>query len=52
MNKDVIYVRIDKDIKEKLDMYALEDQRSLNNLITVILTKWVEAKEKEKKEAK
>ena len=36
MNKDVIYVRIDEDLKKKLDMIALEENRSLNNLIVTI----------------
>ncbi len=47
MNKDVIYVRIDEDLKKALDMLALEEQRSLNNLVVRILTKHVEQKKKE-----
>ncbi len=47
MNKDVIYVRIDEDLKKALDMLALEEQRSLNNLVVRILTKYVEQKKKE-----
>ena len=46
MNKDVIYIRIDEEIKKKLDMIALEEQRSLNNLVVLILTKYVEEKYK------
>ncbi len=46
MNKDVIYIRIDEEIKKKLDMIALEEQRSLNNLVVLILTKYVEEKDK------
>lgn len=46
INKDVIYIRIDEELKKKLDMIALEEQRSLNNLIVVILTKWLEQHEK------
>lgn len=42
MNKEVIYIRIDKDLKQKLDMIALEEQRSLNNLVVRILTKFIE----------
>ncbi len=42
MNKDVIYVRIDEDLKRELDMIALEEQRSLNNLVVYILTKYIE----------
>ncbi len=41
MNKDVIFVRIDEDLKKKLDMIALEEQRSLNNLVVRILTKFI-----------
>lgn len=46
INKEVLYVRIDEELKKKLDMIALEEQRSLNNLIVVILTKWLEQHEK------
>lgn len=46
MNKDIIYVRIDEDLKKKLDMIALEEQRSLNNLVVWILTKFIESKNK------
>lgn len=46
MNKDIIYVRIDEDLKQKLDMIALEEQRSLNNLVVWILTKFIESKSK------
>lgn len=46
MNKDVIYVRIDEDLKKELDMIALEEQRSLNNLIVWILTKYLERRGK------
>ena len=42
MNKEIIYVRIDEDIKKELDMLALEEQRSLNNLVVWILTKYLE----------
>lgn len=45
--KEVIYLRINREIKEKLDMMALEENRSLNNYIVTILTKIVEEKEKE-----
>lgn len=46
MNKEVIYVRIDKELKQKLDMLALENQRSLNNLVVWILSKYVEEAQK------
>lgn len=46
--KEVIYVRIDKEIKQELDMLALKDNRSLNNYIVNILVKHLEEqKEKE-----
>ena len=41
MNKEVIYVRIDEDLKKELDMIALEEQRSLNNLVVYILSKYL-----------
>lgn len=46
MNKEIIYVRIEEELKQKLDMIALEEQRSLNNLVVYILTKFIEQKEK------
>ena len=49
MSKDIIYVRIDEDIKQKLDMIALEEQRSLNNLVVYILTNYIKNHEKETK---
>lgn len=49
MNKDVIYVRIDEDLKKELDMIALEENRSLNNLIVTILIKYLETKKKKEK---
>lgn len=47
MNKEIIYVRIDEDLKKQLDMIALEEQRSLNNLVVYILTKWLEQHKKD-----
>lgn len=47
MNKEVIYVRIDEDLKKTLDMLALEEQRSLNNLVVRILSRYVEQKKKD-----
>lgn len=44
MDKEVIYVRIDRELKTQLDAIALEEQRSLNNLVVYILTKFVEQK--------
>lgn len=45
--KEVIYIRIDKEIKQKLDMLALKENRSLNNYLVTLLTKIAEEKEKE-----
>lgn len=45
--KEIIYIRIDKSVKEKLDKMAYEDNRSLNNYIVNLLTKWVEEKKGE-----
>lgn len=47
MNKEVIYVRIDEDLKKTLDMLALEEQRSLNNFVVRILSRYVEQKKKD-----
>lgn len=52
MNKEIIFVRIDEDIKQKLDMIALEEQRSLNNLVVYILTNYIKKYEEQKKEDK
>lgn len=52
MNKDIIYVRIDEDLKKKLDMIALDEQRSLNNLVVWVLTKFIEYKNIDKKNEK
>lgn len=41
MNKEIIYVRIDEELKKELDMIALEEQRSLNNLVVYILSKFL-----------
>lgn len=48
MNKEVIYIRIDEDLKQKLDMIALEEQRSLNNLVVLILSKFLKDYENKK----
>lgn len=46
--KDVIYVRIEKEYKQKLDMIALEQDRSLNNLVIRILKEYIEKNINEK----
>ena len=50
MYKEVIYVRIDEDLKKELDMIALEEQRSLNNLVVWVLSKYLEEYKKEKEQ--
>ena len=40
-------IRLPLELKEKLERAAKEDQRSLNNLIVLILTRWVKEHEKE-----
>lgn len=40
--KEVIYIRIERKIKEELDNMALNENRSLNNFICTILMKYIE----------
>lgn len=47
MNNTIITLRTSEEIKQKLDMYALKENRSLNNFIITILIKFLEQKEKE-----
>lgn len=47
MNKEVIYVRIDSELKIALDALALDEQRSLNNLVVRILTQYIDQKKSE-----
>ena len=44
--KEVIYIRIDREIKEKLDEIALDEDRSLNNLVVRILKEYLEKNKK------
>jgi predicted HicB family RNase H-like nuclease len=46
--KEVIYIRIDRDIKQQLDEIALEEDRSLNNLVIRILKEYLEKQKKTK----
>lgn len=48
-NNVIITLRTNEDIKIKLDKIALEENRSLNNLINTILIKYLEEKEQNKK---
>ena len=52
MDKTVIYLRVDDELKKALDMLALEDNRSLNNYIYTILLKHVEEEQKKKETIK
>lgn len=45
--KEVIFIRIEKELKAKLDMLALEENRSLNNYIVTLLMEHLKQKEKE-----
>ncbi len=48
-NNVVITLRTNEEIKIKLDKIALEENRSLNNLINTILIKYLDSKEQQKK---
>lgn len=47
--KEVIYLRLEKTLKQKLDQLAQDDDRSLNNFVVQILRKYVEENKEEKK---
>lgn len=40
-------IRLPLELKEKLEKAAKEDQRSVNNLIVLILSRWVKEHEKD-----
>ena len=42
MNKEILYIRIDENLKKELFKLAFEEQRSLNNLVVHILTQYLE----------
>lgn len=46
MKTEIITLRTTEEIKKELDMIALEENRSLNNLIETILIKYIEEKKK------
>ncbi len=48
MNTTTTTLRINSEVKKELDMYALKENRSLNNLIETILIKWLEEQKKSK----
>ena len=41
MGSVVVTLRISPELKEKLEKLAREDSRSLNNMVTIILQKYV-----------
>lgn len=47
MKTEIITLRTTEEIKKELDMIALKDNRSLNNLIETILIKYIEERKKE-----
>lgn len=49
MESAIITLRTKLELKQKLDMLAIEENRSLNNLIETVLMKYVEEKEKQNK---
>ncbi len=42
MNSIIITLRTSEEVKKELDMIALEENRSLNNLVNTILLKYLE----------
>ncbi len=46
MKTEIITLRTTEEIKKELDNMALEENRSLNNLIETILIKYIEEKKK------
>ena len=49
MNNVIITLRTNEEIKKELDMIALEENRSLNNLIVTILMRYLEDRKKNNK---
>lgn len=47
MNNSIITLRTTEEIKQKLDMLALKENRSLNNYLNTLLIKHIEEMEKE-----
>lgn len=52
MNNVIITLRTNEEIKKELDMIALEENRSLNNLIITILLKYLEERKNLKNKEK
>lgn len=51
MNSVIITLRTNEEIKKGLDKIALEENRSLNNLIVTILIKYLDKKAEEKEKS-
>ena len=47
MNTSIITLRVNEELKIKLDNIAIEENRSLNNLINTILIEYIKNKEEE-----
>jgi len=52
LNNVIITLRTNEEIKKELDMLALEENRSLNNLIVTILIKYLDETKKNKEKIK
>lgn len=52
LNNVIITLRTNEEIKKELDMLALEENRSLNNLIVTILIKYLDETKKNKEKVK
>lgn len=50
MNNVIITLRTSEEVKKKLDKIALEENRSLNNLIVTILMRYLDSKKESSKE--
>ncbi len=50
MNNVIITLRTSEEIKKQLDMLALEENRSLNNLIVTVLMKYLDQVNTQSKE--
>lgn len=50
MNNVIITLRTSEEVKKELDKIALEENRSLNNLIVTILMRYLDSKKESSKE--
>ena len=49
MNTTIITLRVPEELKKELDMLALKENRSLNNYLNTILSKFAEENKNEQK---